>query len=71
MSQALFLKAQKAAVGAMLASNDYDTAIKTLDQAIKLSPDDMELYLAKAKLMSLSGSKPESVPANGRAKDRR
>lgn len=59
LSQALFLKAQKAAVGAMLASNDYDTAIKTLDQAIKLSPDDMELYLAKAKLMSLSGSKPD------------
>jgi tetratricopeptide (TPR) repeat protein len=59
LSQALFLKAQKAAVGAMLASNDYDVALKTLDQAIKLSPDDMELYLAKAKLMSLSGSKPD------------
>lgn len=59
LSQALYLKAQKAAVGAMLASNDYETALKTLDEAIKLSPNDMELYLAKAKLMSLSGSKPD------------
>jgi tetratricopeptide (TPR) repeat protein len=57
LSQALYQKAQKAAVGAMLASNDYDTALKTLDEAIKLSPNDMELYLAKAKLMSLSGAK--------------
>ena len=59
LSQALYQKAQKAAVGAMLASNDYDSAMKTLDEAIRLSPDDMELYLAKAKLMSLSGAKPD------------
>lgn len=56
LSQALFLKAQKATVGAMLSSNDYDTANKALNEAIKLSPDDMELRLAKAKLVSLSGA---------------
>lgn len=59
LSQALYMKAQKAAVGAMLASNDYESALKTLDDAIKLSPSDMELRLAKAKLMSLSGTKPD------------
>ncbi len=56
LSQALFLKAQKATVGAMLSSNDYETANKALNEAIKLNPDDMELRLAKAKLVSLSGA---------------
>lgn len=68
LSQALYQKAQKAAVGAMLASNDYDSALKTLDQAIKLNPNDMELQLAKSKLISLSGNKPNlsamSAPTN-------
>lgn len=59
LSQALYLKAQKAAVGALLASNDYETALTTLDEAIKLNPNDMELQLSKAKLMSLSGTKPD------------
>ncbi len=59
LSQALFMKAQKAAVGALLASNDYETAISTLDEAMKLNPNDMELRLSKAKLMSLSGAKPD------------
>lgn len=57
LSQALFMKAQKAAVGALLASNDYESALKTLDEAIKMNPNDMELRLSKAKLMSLSGTK--------------
>ena len=56
LSQALFLKAQKATVGAMLQSNDYDAANKALAEAIKLNPNDMELCLAKAKLDSLSGA---------------
>jgi tetratricopeptide (TPR) repeat protein len=56
LSQALFLKAQKATVGAMLQSNDYDTANKALSEAVKLNPNDMELRLAKAKLDSLSGA---------------
>ncbi|MBY0357547.1 MAG: tetratricopeptide repeat protein [Candidatus Obscuribacterales bacterium] len=68
LSQALYLKAQKAAVGALLASNDYETAISTLDEAIKLNPNDMELQLSKAKLMSLSGTKADlskmAQPAN-------
>jgi len=59
LSQALYQKAQKAAVGAMLASNDYESAMSTLNEAIKLNPSDMELLLAKAKLMSLSGTKPD------------
>lgn len=57
LSQGLYLKAQKAAVGALLASNDYESALKSLDEAIKLNTDDMELRLAQAKLMSLAGSK--------------
>ena len=56
LSQALYLKAQKATVGAMLSSNDYDTAIKALDEAVKLNPNDMELRLAQEKLLSLSGA---------------
>ena len=56
LSQALFLKSQKATVGAMLQSNDYDTATKSLNEAIKLNPSDMELRLAKEKLNSLSGA---------------
>jgi tetratricopeptide (TPR) repeat protein len=59
LSQALYMKAQKAAVGALLASNDYESALKTLDEAIKLNQNDMELRLSKAKLMSLSGTKPD------------
>ena len=58
LSQALYMKAQKAAVGALLSSNDYESALTTLDEAIKLNPNDMELRLSKAKLMSLSGTKP-------------
>ncbi|MBU6454449.1 MAG: tetratricopeptide repeat protein [Cyanobacteria bacterium REEB67] len=57
LSQALYLKAQKAAVGAMLTSNDYEAAMKAIGDAIALSPNDLELYLAKAKLMSLAGVK--------------
>ncbi len=59
LSQALFLKAQKETVGAMLQSNDYDAATKALDEAIKLNPNDMELRLAKEKLISLSGATPD------------
>ena len=59
LSKALYLKAQKEAAGAMLASNDYESALSSLDKAIALSPNDMELRLAKAKLMSLSGTTPD------------
>lgn len=57
LTQALYIKAQKAAAGALLASNDYETALKTLDEAIRLNPNDMELRLAQAKLTSLAGTK--------------
>lgn len=59
LTKALCLKAQKEAAGALLASNDYESALKSLDEAIKLSPNDMELRLAKAKLQALSGTTPE------------
>jgi tetratricopeptide (TPR) repeat protein len=59
LSQALFMKAQKETVGAMLQSNDYDEANKTLDEAVKLNPTDMELRLAKEKLLTLSGAIPD------------
>jgi len=57
LTQALTIKAQKAAAGALLASNDYESALKTLGEAMKLNPNDMELRLAQAKLMSLAGTK--------------
>jgi tetratricopeptide (TPR) repeat protein len=57
LSQSLYIKAQKAAAGALLASNDYESALKSLDDAMKLNPNDMELRLAQAKLMSLAGTK--------------
>lgn len=59
LSKALCLKAQKQAAGALLASNDYEQAMKSIDEAVKLQPNDMELRLAKAKLMSLSGTNPD------------
>lgn len=59
LTQALYLKSQKAAAGAVLQTNDYDTAFKAIDEAIKINPNDMELLLGKAKLMSLSGQKPD------------
>jgi tetratricopeptide (TPR) repeat protein len=59
LTAALCIKAQKAAAGALLASNDYDSAIHTLNDAIKLNPNDMELRLAQAKLMSMAGAKPD------------
>jgi tetratricopeptide (TPR) repeat protein len=68
LSQALFLKAQKETVGAMLQSNDYSAAKKALDEAVTLSPTDMELRLAKEKLLTLSGAVPDAtkitVPTN-------
>ncbi len=69
LSQALYIKAQKAAVGALLASNDYEVAMKALGDAIALSPDDMELYLAKAKLMSLAGVKQPALSSIAQPKN--
>ncbi len=56
LSQALYIKAQKATIGAMLASNDYSAATAALNEAIKLNPSDMELRLAEYKLGSMSGA---------------
>lgn len=59
LSKALCLKAQKQTASALLASNDYEEAMKSIDEAVKLRPNDMELRLAKAKLMALSGTNPD------------
>lgn len=69
LSQALYMKAQKAAAGALLASNDYESALKTLDEAMKLNPDDMELRLAQFKLQSLAGAPKQNLSKIGEPKN--
>ncbi|HEY9678339.1 MAG TPA: tetratricopeptide repeat protein [Drouetiella sp.] len=56
LSQALLIKAQKAALNASLSPSDYETANNAIDEAIKVNSDDMELRLAKAKLLAMSGA---------------
>lgn len=55
LTRAYYLKSSKEAGGAYLSSNDYETAKRSLDQAIALNPNDMELRLAAAKLRAMSG----------------
>ncbi len=55
MTRAYYLKAQKESQGSFVFSNDYETAEATLQQAIKLHPQDMQLHLAMAKLRALGG----------------
>lgn len=57
LTRAYYLKSSKEVGGAYLSSNDYETAKRSLDQAIALNPNDMELRLAAAKIRSLSGEK--------------
>lgn len=55
LTRAYYLKSTKDAAGAFLASNEFEEAKHMLEKAIALSPNDMELRLAQAKLASLSG----------------
>lgn len=55
ITRAYYLKANKEATGAFFVSNEYESAKRMLEQAVRLNPNDMELRLAEAKLRSLSG----------------
>ena len=55
LTRAFFLKSQRAASNAFLASNDFEQARESLQKAIAMNPNDMELRLADAKLRALSG----------------
>ncbi len=57
LTRAYYLKANKEATGAFFVSNEYESAKKMIDQAVKMNPNDMELRLAQAKLRSMSGEK--------------
>jgi tetratricopeptide (TPR) repeat protein len=55
ITRAYYLKSQKEAAGAFLASNEYEIAKANIEKAIALNPNDMELRLAAAKFRALSG----------------
>lgn len=55
LTRAYYLKANKEATGAFFVSNEYESAKRMLEQAVRLNPNDMELRLAQAKLRALSG----------------
>ena len=55
LTRALYLKAQKQSQGAFVFSNDYETAAATLQRAIRIRPNDMQLRLAAAKIRALAG----------------
>jgi tetratricopeptide (TPR) repeat protein len=57
LTRAYYLKSSKEVGGAYLSSNDFETAKRSLDRAVQLNPNDMELRLAMAKIRSLSGEK--------------
>ncbi|HEY9785441.1 MAG TPA: tetratricopeptide repeat protein [Candidatus Obscuribacterales bacterium] len=55
LTRAYYLKANKEATGAFFVSNEYESAKRMIEQAVRLNPNDMELRLAQAKLRALSG----------------
>ncbi|MFA6211167.1 MAG: tetratricopeptide repeat protein [Candidatus Obscuribacterales bacterium] len=55
LTRAYYLKANKEATGAFFVSNEYESAQRMIDQAVKMNPNDMELRLAQAKLRSMAG----------------
>lgn len=55
LTRSFYLKAQKETQGSFAFSNDYESAEATLQQAIKLHPDELQLHLALAKLRALAG----------------
>lgn len=57
LTRAYYMKTTKEAGGAFLLSNDYETAKRSLDKAIALNPNDMELRLAQAKIRAMGGEK--------------
>ncbi len=57
LTRALYLKAQKNAQGAFLSSNEFESALDTIQTAISMKPNDLQLRLAAAKIRSLAGEK--------------
>jgi len=55
MTQGLTLKAQKEASGAFFVSNNFEAAERTIQRAISMNPNNMQLRLADAKLRAISG----------------
>lgn len=55
LTRAYYLKAQRESQGSFVFSNDYETAEATLQQALRLHPEDLQLHLALAKLRALAG----------------
>lgn len=55
LTRAYYLKSTKEAGGAFIASNEFEEAKHLIEKAVALSPNDMELRLAQAKLAAISG----------------
>lgn len=55
LTRAYYLKANKEATGAFFVSNEFESAQRMIDQAVRMNPNDMELRLAQAKLRSMAG----------------
>lgn len=56
LTRAYYLKANKEATGAFFVSNEFESASRMIDQAVRMNPNDMELRLAQAKLRSMAGT---------------
>lgn len=56
LTRAYYLKANKEATGAFFVSNEYESAQRMIEQAVKMNPNDMELRLAQAKLRAMAGT---------------
>ncbi len=59
LTRAFYLKAQRESTGAFFASNDYQNAEQSIDKAVRMNPNNLELRLAQAKLESLAGKTPD------------
>jgi tetratricopeptide (TPR) repeat protein len=55
LTRAYYMKTTKEAGGAFLTSNDFESAKRSIEKAIALNPNDMELRLAAAKLRVMGG----------------
>ena len=64
LTTAYYLKAQKEAAGAFIASNDFQRAEAMIANAIRMNPNSLQLRLAQAKLKALAGE-PVNLRATG------
>ncbi len=56
LTRAYYLKANKEATSSFFVSNEFESASRMIDQAVKMNPNDMELRLAQAKLRIMAGT---------------